>query len=279
MRGEAVWAVLADVSRRCPSEAERLRRLVVEVLKERSYMSKVLVISDCHLKPAMFDKADAILKSGRADFAVQMGDLLDDWDEEYNLSLYSRTLMRAVQFHRDHPDTLWCLGNHDYGYYERDLGKRETGHSEFVEGEVSVFLREMERVGAKQKVLHIVDGVFFTHAGLTEEWMNRQITLTSAPRHGLSDGDIKTIVNFAAPNELWAKNSPLWARPQAGHDKMWPAKLQVVGHTPARTIIKENGVLSTDTFSTYPNGAPYGDRSFAIVDTETGEWQYGDYGY
>ena len=55
----------------------------------------------------------------------------------------------------------------------------------------------------------------------------------------------------------------------------WKAFLyiQVVGHTPVEKICQEGGVISCDTFSTYRDGTPYGDRTFLLIDTETMEWK------
>ncbi len=54
-------------------------------------MSKVFVIPDVHLKPWMFDKAEELLSRSEYDKIVCMGDLVDDWDQEKNLGLYSET--------------------------------------------------------------------------------------------------------------------------------------------------------------------------------------------
>lgn len=233
---------------------------------------RILVIPDVHLKPVMFDLADAIMDSGDVDMAIQMGDLVDDWGEEYNLSLYSRTLQRAIKFHEDHPNTLWVMGNHDYGYWHPNWGHRESGHSRFAEGEVLTLLKEMERKGAVQKIMHVVDGCIFTHAGLTLEWVQER---TPANSHWDDELDfVYNLVNDATPEDLWQENSPIWARPQIDFYEMYPAKFQVVGHTPVRKPdIQDDLLISTDTFSTYHNGAPYGNKQFVIVDTEEETWE------
>lgn len=234
---------------------------------------RCLIISDIHLKTKMFEMADKILEAGLADCAVQVGDLVDDWGEEYNISLYERMMQRAIRFHKDHPNTLWCIGNHDFGYDYPNMGVKESGHSQFCEGIMGTYLREMERIGAKRRIVHIVDDVIFTHAGLTKQWAERRLKKVGY-KQGVTPAqeNLIHIVNHAITDELWQEDSPIWARPQVDDYEMYPAKLQVVGHTPVRTICQDNGVLSTDTFSTYRNGTPYGDQTFAIVDTETGEW-------
>ena len=77
-------------------------------------MSKVLVIPDVHLKTKIFDRAEKILDSGQADFAVQLGDLVDDWDMQFAVAFYQQTMERVLAFHKKFPKTLWCMGNHDY---------------------------------------------------------------------------------------------------------------------------------------------------------------------
>lgn len=238
-------------------------------------MSQVLIISDVHLHPVIFDKAEKILESGQADFAIQMGDLVDDWGEEFNFQLYTRTLGRAIMFHTKFPNTLWCLGNHDYGYFNPYMGVRESGHSRSAEGIVGKMLKDMEDDGARQQVAHIVDNVIFTHAGLTADWVNMRIKKLGYKTNKPTKEGVLFAINHASPEELWQENSPIWARPQIDEYEMWqPTMLQVVGHTPVRTITEDNNILSTDTHSTYSNGAPIGDQSFAIVDTEKGTWKY-----
>lgn len=239
-------------------------------------MSRAVIIPDVHLKPRLFDIAEQVINSGNADFAIQLGDMVDDWGEGFNISLYGRTLQRAIKFQEDHPDTLWVMGNHDYGYWKANWGVRETGHSKFVEDEVLSFLQQLERKGGQQKIMHIVDGCIFTHAGLSCEWVERQRQLVGMENSHIPDRDeLLRLVNNASADELWQENSPIWWRPQEDTTcGVFPCKLQVVGHTPVGSAIEEDGVLSTDTFSTYRNGAPIGDGRMVIIDTEKGTWSY-----
>lgn len=233
-------------------------------------MSKVLAIPDIHLKPLIFDKADKILESGQADFAVQLGDMVDDWGEEFNFALYERTLKRAIEFHKKFPKTLWCMGNHDYGYHHPNMGVRESGHSRIAEDIVKPLLKEMGKVGAKQQIIHVVDNVIFSHAGILDDWVN-MLTLDDIRE---LDDYVESLIQNAGCEELWDEKSPIWARPQRTGDIMFTDRMQVVGHTPVATISFVNNVLSTDAFSTYSNGAPIGEKRFAIVDTEKMTWKY-----
>ena len=99
---------------------------------------KVLVIPDIHLKTWIFDQAETILKSGKADRAVCLMDMPDDWDMEFQIGKYENTFNRAIEFSKNHPDTLWCYGNHDVSYV---WGKLETGYSPYAESTVISKLR------------------------------------------------------------------------------------------------------------------------------------------
>ena len=43
--------------------------------------------------------------------------------------------------------------------------------------------------------------------------------------------------------------------------------MQVVGHTPVKRITQYGNLLTTDTFSTYSNGEPFGNEEMCWVDT------------
>ena len=76
-------------------------------------MSKVFVIPDVHLKPWMFDKAEELFSRSEYDQIVCLGDLVDDWDQEKKLGLYSETYDALERFINRQPNFLLCYGNHD----------------------------------------------------------------------------------------------------------------------------------------------------------------------
>lgn len=249
-------------------------------------MSNILVIPDVHLKYYMFDQAEEILDSGQADFAVQLGDLVDDWGEEYNISLYQQTIQRVIAFHQKFPKTLWCMGNHDFGYYYPEYGRREAGHSRFAEETMQGLIMQLKDAGIFQCAVHIVDNTVFSHAGLSGLWVKRQAMLWNISDLDIK-GNLKGLINYAAPDELWSGNSPLWWRPQKSYAdgngdpnlestesaSPYESFTQVVGHTPVEKVTQSGNVLSTDVFSTYSNGTPIGEQKFIIVDTNTEDYE------
>ena len=53
------------------------------------------------------------MRTGKAERAVCLMDIPDDWDREYDIALYEEAIRFATEF----PDTAWCYGNHDLSYF------------------------------------------------------------------------------------------------------------------------------------------------------------------
>ena len=231
---------------------------------------KVLVIPDVHLKPKMFERAAALLKENRAELAVCLMDIADDWGQERNLGLYEETYDAAIRFAKEFKDSLWCYGNHDVSYL---LTRWESGYSDFAEMSVRAKIRELQDVLCKDgrlEFIHRIDNVLFMHGGLTESFVKKNI-----PEEYYDDVDkVLKEINGMRLTELWHEHTPLWLRPQGEGYQMYKQDelLQVVGHTPVRQINKEQNVLSCDTFSTYRDGRHIGTQDYLIIETETWDW-------
>lgn len=246
---------------------------------------KILTIPDIHLKPRMFDRAAAILESGQAEHAVVLGDLVDDWNQGGNIELYKRTLNRAIEFAKQFPDTLWCYGNHDLSYIWR---MNQSGYSYVAQFTCESGLKSLYATICRSSdhnppmgVIQRIDDVWFSHAGVTEEYALR-VTDNNKHKDGtLWATDENTVFNFTNDDNihnLWHDDSPIWARPQDAWKNTEIYKsdkiMQVVGHTPMKKITFVDNLLSTDVFSTYQDGTPIGERRFAIVDTKKQSWEY-----
>jgi hypothetical protein len=231
---------------------------------------RVLVIPDIHLKPWMFIRASELLKEDLADRAVCLMDIADDWGQGLNIDLYISTYDTAVQFAEDHPETLWCFGNHDVSYLWE---LPESGYSQLVEWPVCERLRKLAetlRDPSQLAFLHRIDDVLFSHAGLAEDYVAKYMTSECS-----DDIDaVVTAINDLDHRCLWQDLSPIWFRPQYSGRKMYKQGelLQVVGHTPMRQIEEKDGVVSCDVFSTHSDGTPIGTQEFLILDTVS--WEY-----
>ena len=237
---------------------------------------RVLVIPDVHLKPHMFDRADKI-DTALYDNIVCLGDLVDEWHQQYNQTLYEDTLDRVLEFDKDHKEMLWCWGNHDFSYR---YGLQESGFSYMMMSTVNRRLDKLiEQAGDRFKVIHKIDTTLFSHAGLTNEYI-QYILYKRVPKDETAIfKKIETLVSsYEKAGLLWKDNSPIWARPQDTNyiDGMYKENeyFQVVGHTPVKKPFLKGNTLTLDTFSLYSDGkTPIGDCKFVIIDTITHEWK------
>ena len=231
---------------------------------------KVLVIPDVHLKPWMFEAAADAMKTSKADKAVCLMDIPDDWMQEANLDLYMETFESAVRFQEAYPDTLWCYGNHDLSY---EWGQQESGFSFLAIQTVNEGLKNLKKALPDEKqiaYIHRIDSVLFLHGGLTDPFV----------KYYASDVDYDDVdavidkINSLGCDEMWDDASPIWFRPQLDIEMMYKQEelLQVVGHTPVEELQMDWNLISCDLFSTYRNGEPFGTQEFLVIDTET--WDY-----
>ena len=231
---------------------------------------RILVIPDIHLKPFMFMRASEIAESVKADRIVCLMDIADDWGEQWNLELYSKTYDAAIEFAKKYPDTLWCYGNHDACYM---FDKRETGYSRFASRLVVKKIHELQKSLREESQLayvHRIDNVLFSHGGVAAEFVHEYC-------EGYEGKNIDTLlemINQFGVNEMWRDISPIWFRPQNNPLRLYKDKefLQVVGHTPVQDIYRLNNLISCDVFSTYSNYKPIGSQKFLLLNSET--WEY-----
>ena len=229
---------------------------------------KMLVIPDVHLKPWIFDRAIEIMANSDCERAVVLGDIADDWGMQGDVSLYEETFKKALEFAEKYPDTLWCYGNHDLAYLWDKYD--HPGFSSRAKSVVCEYLNSLEGV-VDLTMMHRVDNVIFSHAGLTKEFVDYYLAGYADDVDALVDA-----VNRADKAVLWDDISPLWARPQYNYVEgdMYPSGvLQVVGYTPVRKITDQGELLTMDVFSTDRIGRPIGTEEFCLVDTVSKEWE------
>jgi len=64
---------------------------------------KVLIIPDVHLKPFMFKQAAELMERGIAKRAVCLMDIPDDWDKQFDISLYRKLMMQLSVLQKNIP--------------------------------------------------------------------------------------------------------------------------------------------------------------------------------
>lgn len=233
---------------------------------------KLLVIPDIHLRTWMLKAAEEAAKENNVDGFVFLGDFVDDFGKENDLEAYRETLDTVIQFAKDHPNTYWCWGNHDTSYL---WYKNQSGFSFHAFWLVKEKLQELIQTVPEDrlKFVHRIDNTLFMHGGLSKYFVE---VVEERVGQTLEVDELVEVINAQGETAMWTDSSPIWHRPQDAHPvwKYEPAGfVQVVGHTPVEKIYQEGGVISCDTFSTYRDGTPYGDRTFLLIDTETMEWK------
>lgn len=59
-------------------------------------MMRVLVIPDVHLKPWMFEQAAVLMRAKKANRAVCLMDIPDDWGKEYDIACMNKPMMQLL---------------------------------------------------------------------------------------------------------------------------------------------------------------------------------------
>lgn len=197
-------------------------------------MSKVLAIGDIHTKNWIIKRVSKII--GNYDKVVFCGDYADDFNAGPKDTLSTWKLLKSLQSKYKNKVNL-VIGNHDY-IYVHATSSLQTGYNQITQ----TLINAPENKDLKQWLIDMptvleIDGVTYSHAGITNEWSGDQAT-----------------------TGLWNDTSPIWARPHGSATyKNIP---QVFGHTPMETCQEvQPKVWCIDTFSTMPDGSPFGDGS------------------
>ena len=201
-------------------------------------MSKVLAIGDIHTKSWIIERVAKAISS--YDKVVFCGDYADDFSASPQDTINTWRALKSLQSKFLNQINL-VLGNHDY-IYIYDTPSLQSGYNNIT----YTLINSPENKDLKEWLLKMpitleIDGVTYSHAGITNEWSGAQNT-----------------------NGLWNDTSPLWARPYGS--VTYKNTPQVFGHTPMETCLEvQLHVWCIDTFSTMPDGSLFGDGSVLEV--------------
>lgn len=205
---------------------------------------KILAIGDLHTKTWILDQVEEIVD--QYDKIVFCGDYADSWNTSPIQSIATWRLLKL--FAEQHPDKFNAvIGNHDYAYLHKEIAGRSSGWNPVT----YQFINSPEYRKLKEWLLTLpavleVDGVTFSHAGVTEEW----------------NGKFDVF-------DLWNDQSPIWARPREyGGFVTYKEGPQVIGHNPSQTVWNpQENVWCIDTFSEHQDNTPIGDYTvLEIID-------------
>lgn len=225
-------------------------------------MSKILIIPDVHLNMDIFDSAEILAQKQNIDTFVFLGDLVDTHGVKPSELSYKNVIARAINFKETHPKTYFCWGNHDLSYV--DPVCRCSEFQKAYAKRVSGWL-EQYKEKCNPQVMHLIDGVLFSHAGLCE-WV-----FMIYNHNGRTTQDIVDAINKEKFGGLMHDFSPIWYRPDYNYayhlsDEI---KAQFIGHSPVEKVAYIKGAWLMDTFGRAFDGTILGDKTLSILDTET----------
>lgn len=232
---------------------------------------KVLVISDVHLQDWMFQVADRIMETYKYDLVVILGDLVDSHVYGADLEAYKKTMEAAALFAKKYRGKIiWLYGNHEIAYID-ERNCMCSGHNPFAVGIVNDGLKKIrDNLVFDIVVAARVDGILFSHAGISDGYSNIPVLETDKQPWRGWDYVIDRI-NNTRYEDLMNPQSPIWYRPNYIFLPLnYGNCLQIAGHTPSKYPYFFHNLILMDTF--YPGGANY----FGVVDTETYEVMYID---
>ncbi len=205
-------------------------------------MGKILAVGDIHTKIWIIEKVAKVIDD--YDKVIFCGDYADDFSASPQDTLNTWSALKDLQTNSQGKVEL-VIGNHDY-IYVNNTPSLQSGYNPITH----VLIDAPENKNLKDWLTSLpiileIDGVSYSHAGITNEWS------------GAKNVDC-----------LWNDTSPLWARP--GGSITYSNIPQVFGHMPSETCYEVNkGVWCIDTYSTMPDGSPFGDGSvLQVIDSK-----------
>jgi hypothetical protein len=205
---------------------------------------KILAIGDLHTKTWIIDRVEEIVDN--YDAIVFVGDYADNFNVGPAHSMSTWRLLKV--FVDTYPDKVYAtIGNHDYSYIHKEIAGRSSGWNPITFQLInSPENKKIKTWLESLPVLLELDGVTFSHAGVTEQW-NGEFDVQS----------------------LWNDTSPIWARPlQFNGNVTYKGIPQVFGHNASKTIWNPaENVWCIDTFSEHQDNTPIGDYTvLEIID-------------
>jgi hypothetical protein len=199
-------------------------------------MSRILAVGDIHAKAWIIEEVEKVIDN--YDYVVFCGDYADNFNTPPGESIAAWRYLKVLV--ESSPDKVRAtIGNHDFAYIHPQIAGKSSGWSPAI----YMLVGTPENKRLKEWLLSLpvtieLDGVTFSHAGVTEQW------------NGESD-----------VWSLWGEQSPIWARPSKfGGYATYKDTPQVFGHNPSQSIWSpQKDIWCIDTFSENYSNVPIGD--------------------
>lgn len=236
---------------------------------------KALFVGDIHNHNYIFNDVERLDKEYNFDRIIFIGDYVDDWGTTNHESL--KTLDKIFELKNSKPNKYtFLIGNHELSY----LGYKCAGHMTELEDVMEMKLKEsIDLLDLYTSVQCGDEEYICTHAGITNTYIKNMLCgkdkwkeeLEELNKHKLQCLYMLDLVSYTRGGSS-SFSSFVWTDLREHlfynqkEDPIIP--YQIIGHTPVKTIIDENGFIFIDTHSTYRSGDPYGDKSYLMWDED-----------
>lgn len=242
---------------------------------------KILFVGDVHNHKYIFDDIKRLDTRYNFDRIIFIGDYVDDWNTTNHQSLESLDIIFKLK--DENPDKYtFLIGNHELSY----LGYKCSGHQYELEDIMELKLKE--HIDYFDLVTSVnCDGNIYicSHAGFTNAFIEELLKSDEKYKNDTKFYDYNLYYKMVNMNKDKLNNlepfshcsylrggldefsSCLWCDIKEHSYFSMQVPLiphQIVGHTPVKHIIENNGIYFIDTHSTYQDGTEYGDKSYLM---------------
>ncbi len=215
---------------------------------------KVLAIGDIHGRTNW--KIICAKHLSDVDLIIFIGDYFDAYDRKITPQMEIDNFKEILEFYKLNPKKVRLLiGNHDYHYLDH-VKEKYSRYNELHASEINgIFKSELRSDLTVEEHMHYclhVDGVLYSHAGITNTWFNQtEKNHSHSSTIFLKKHDLDAVRDFIETYSLYHPEvyrftpdldnydnygdnicqSPIWIRPKSLMQDGFTGAKQVVGHT------------------------------------------------
>lgn len=194
---------------------------------------KTLIIGDVH----GYDTWKSLIEKESPDKVIFLGDYFDSF--ALSGDVQADNFKEIIKYKEKHKDsTILLLGNHDYHYLM--IGVNYSGYKPTTKFLAQPLLEDAVDRGLME-IIHVKDGVIYSHAGVSEYWLKNVSGVNKLEdivfgKLNLDTLDWNGIKGFNPYGDT-ISNSPIWIRPYSLSKDMLKGYDQVVGHTTHKEVM------------------------------------------
>ncbi len=183
------------------------------------------------------------------DKLVFIGDYFDTRDD-IDASTQIQNFKEILEFKKENPDkVILLIGNHDF-HYLKGCGETYSGYQQWAAMDINEVLQPALTSGYLQ-ICHVYDEYIFSHAGLTQTWVDNNEIDTYNIEESIN---VKFMKNMEAFRFEYGENldrsgndvtqSPIWVRIPSLLKDMVKGFTYIIGHTTIKELHMANNIIA-----------------------------------